>query len=1074
MAGLSPTQGQSSTYTPHVAVDSSGNAWLAGSIYQYSGSPDFPVTTTTPTGPNGSWLAKVSMTNGGNVIAVPNSVDFGTSIPVDVSSTVYDTANAQPPTTIVLRNMGSAPVTFSAVASPSYFAETDNCNGQIAAASYCTAAIAFTPPNDTPVTGVLTISSNGLNPSQVIPLSGQGSNAAFVQVTPATLSFGNQTINTTSAPQTATITNLGDEPANYLNTVYFNPAAGFNALTNCPASLPPGNSCQVQVTFAPNSSEVGVQTSTLYSPYNGNYSLAVSGTGVLPSGSGGTQSVALSATTLNFGTEAVGAASGAQTVYLTDTGSLPINFLAPTVTLTSSQGSAADFQVTSPGAVLPQAYTSSSVTFTPSVAATETATLTFPVAGSSTVYTVSLVGQGAANSQTLEFQPGNAIFPDQPVGTASAAQTFSLFNTGNTPFIVNRVLGLGDFSVSQDSCSGHSLLPATAPGYLAANYCFVSVVFTPSQTGARTGTLTVIDAASSTPQTIPLAGNGITAAGVFTATPSGLNFGAQVKGTSSAVQYVTLTNSGDININFTAAATTGDYAITNNGCPTPYTIPPGNSSCQIGITFTPTVTTGPDNGTLVLTTGAGTQTITLTGGGEAGTLASGLSPTSINFGSNEVGTNSNPVPVYVRNVGTEPLTFITAAAVTGNYLLTSDGCNTSGSGTLAPGQDCFFYVQFTPNASGTEAGTLTVKSTAGTLTANLSGTGTSVSIGTPTYINPPTVSFDQQAVNSISPSMTVGTYYGNSPPNFAWTGASVTAGSANFQLATGINAYNSCALGTVGDSTCLVNVVFSPTSAGYKTGTLTFTSTGGSYSVTLAGYAPPVSDTGYLSPSALEFPSQTVTTTSAYQQISLYNTGASAFTVGTVGGTSFGPTSEFQIYSTTDYCSGQALVPANSQTSGGGSCYVYVQFAPSGAGTRTGTVTFPVTYSDGTTGTFTANLTGVGVAQKNEAVLSPTLGTFPDTAVGSFNTSYIQYFYLTNSGNLPFTVGQLTSTNVVLGSTSTGDFTTASPYGYDSCSNATVAAGSYCNILPISSPEAQAPKRAPSPSRSPMPIQPRQ
>jgi MBG domain (YGX type)/Chitobiase/beta-hexosaminidase C-terminal domain/FG-GAP-like repeat/Abnormal spindle-like microcephaly-assoc'd, ASPM-SPD-2-Hydin/NHL repeat len=1037
-------QGQSSAFTPHVAVDTSGNAWLAGTTY--NGGPDFPVTTTTPTGPNGSWLAEVSMTNAGNVIAVPNSVNFGTSIPVDVSSTVYDTANAQPPTTVVLRNMGSAPVTFTAVGSPSYFAETDNCNGQIPAASYCTATIAFTPPNDTPVTGTLTVTSNGLNPSQVIPLSGQGADAAFVQATPASLSFGNQTINTTSAGQTITLTNMGDEPAGNLNLVYFNPAVGFNTVSNCPAFLPPGNSCQVQVTFAPNSSEVGIQTSTLYSPSSGYYSVAVSGAGVLPSGSGGTQSVALSATALNFGTEAVGAASGAQTVYLTNTGSQPLNFLAPTITLTSSQGSAADFQVSSSGGVVaPQAYTSSSVTFTPSVAATETATLTFPVAGSSTVYAVSLVGQGAANTQTLEFQPGNAIFPDQPVGTASAAQNFYLFNAGNTPFVVSRVLGSGDFSVTSNGCSGANLAPATAPGDIATSYCSVSVVFTPSQTGPRSGTLTVIDAASSTPQTIPLAGNGITAAGIFTATPAALGFGTLVKGTSSSAQYVTLTNSGNVPINFISAATTGDYAITNNGCPTPYTIPPGTSNCQIGITFTPMATTGSDNGTLVLTTSAGVQTITLTGGGEAGTLASGLSPTSINFGSYQVNQTTMWVPVYVRNSGTEPLTFSTAATVTGNFTIYTDNCNSGGSGTLAPGQDCSIWVDFAPMSTGPLSGTLTVKSNAGTLTASLSGTGAAVST-TPSYFNPPEVSFDQQAVKSISAPVTVNFYYGGSNPSFALTGATITAGSANFALATGANSLNTCSASQGSTTSCQVNVVFSPGSAGYETGTLTVTSNLGSFAAALSGYAPPVSDTGYLSPSALEFPSQTVTTVSTYQQIYLYNSGASAFTVGTVGGTNFGSTSEFQIYSTVDYCSGQMLAPADSQTSGGGSCYVYVQFAPSGAGTRTGTVTFPVTYADGTTGTFTANLTGIGVAQKNEAVLSPTLGTFPDTAVGGFNTSYIQYFYLTNSGNLPFTVGQLTSTNVVIGSTSTGDFTTASPYGYDSCSNTTVAAGSSCNI----------------------------
>jgi hypothetical protein len=1046
-------------FVPNVAVDSSGDAWLAGTL-STSTTSDFPVTTTAAPGPTGSWLAEVSMNNAGNVIAVPNSVSFGTSIPVNVSSTVYDTANSLTPTTIVLRNMGSAPVTLtSIVASPSYFTESDNCNGQIAASSYCTATIVFTPPNDTPVTGTLTVASNGLNSPLVVPLGGQGSDNGFVVPSPTTLNFGNVTVNTTSAPQTVTLTNIGDEPVANLDLVYFNnyystSLNGFSGVTNCPASLPPGDSCQVQVTFAPNESEVGPQTATLDNYYYYYYGLAstvsITGTGVLPTTSGATQGIALSATTLNFGTEAVGASSGYQFVYLTNTGSETLNLLTPTIALTSSQGSASDFQVSVPAASLtPQNYTDSNVYFIPSVAATETATLTFPIAGSSTVFTVSLVGQGAANTQTLEFQPGNVIFPDQPVGTASTGQTLYVFNAGNTPFLVDRVLASGDFSVSSTSCPGYSLAPATAPGDLSASgYCAINVVFTPSQTGPRTGTLTVINAASQTPQTIPLAGNGITAAGVFTVTPSQLDFGPLVMGTSSAVQYVTISNSGDINFNFTAASTTGDYAITYNNCGTPYTIPPNNSSCQVGVTFTPTVTTSPDNGTLLLTTSAGNQTIPLTGGGEAGTLASGLSPTSVNFGSWQVNSNTTWIPIYVRNSGTKTLTFSTAATVTGNFVIYQDYCGTASSGTLQPGQDCPIFVYFAPKASGTRSGTLTVKSNAGTVTTSLSGTGVSVST-TPSYFSPPAVSFDQQAVNSISAPTTVNFYYGGTPSSFALTGASITAGSANFQLASGVNALNTCTSSQGATTSCQVNVVYSPSAAGYETGTLTVTSNVGSFPVALSGYAPPASDTGYLSPSALEFPSQVVTTTSDYQTISLYNSGAAAFTVGTVSGTNFGSVSEFGIYTNNpsyDFCSGQTLASADSQN-GAGSCIVYLQFTPSAAGTRTGTVTFPVTYSDGTTGTFTANLTGVGVAQYNEAVLDPSLATFPDTAVGTVSTSYYQYITLFNSGNLPFNVGQLTSTDVVIGATLTGDFTAVSPNGYDACSNSAVPAGSSCNIL---------------------------
>ena len=183
---------------PYIAVDTAGNAWLAGSLNQSAETFDFPVTTSAASGPNGAWLAEVSMSSAGNVIASPNSLNFGTNVPVDVSSTAYDLANSQTPTTIALRNMGSAPVTLSSVvANPSYFTETDNCNGAIAAASYCTATVAFTPPNDTPVTGTLTIASNGINSPAVVSLSGQGTDGGFLVASSSSLSFGNVTVNTT-------------------------------------------------------------------------------------------------------------------------------------------------------------------------------------------------------------------------------------------------------------------------------------------------------------------------------------------------------------------------------------------------------------------------------------------------------------------------------------------------------------------------------------------------------------------------------------------------------------------------------------------------------------------------------------------------------------------------------------------------------------------------------------------------------------------------------------------------------------------------------------------------------------
>jgi hypothetical protein len=1046
-------QGSCSGYTPHVAVDSLGNAWLGGSLYQYSGTPDFPVTTSALPGTNGSWLAEVSLANSGTVIAVPNTISFGTNVPVNVNSATYSGT----PTTISLRNLGSAPVTFSSViASPSVFAESDNCNGTIPAAGNCTAQVSFTPGTDAAVNGTLTITSNGVNSPLTIPLTGQGSDTGYIQVSQASLNFGNQTVGTTSAPQTVTFTNVGDEPFGYMNYEVVSP--GYTLVGNCPTSLPPGNSCQMQVTFAPGVNQVGLAAGVLQNDYNAIQQVALSGIGVLPTGSGGSQILSFSGSTLNFGTETVGAASPAQSIYMTNVGTQPVNILVPTLTLTSSQGSTSDFQVSTFGSInmLPTAYTNFSVTFTPSTTAMETATLSIPIAGSSTIYTVNLIGQGAASTQTLELEPGNMVFPDQVVDTPAAAQTFYLENAGSSPLLISRVIASGDFAISSNGCAGFTIAPAPAPGDVVTGQvsnesCYISVVFTPTQIGSRTGTISIYNSSSSTPQTFALTGNGIVATGSLAVAPLLLPFGTQIKGTTSTQQPVSMVNQGNTSVTLTSLTTTGDYAINQaaTSCGVlPFVMGPG-SSCYTEVTFTPTIATGADNGTLVINSSAGAQTVTLTGTGEAATLSASVWPTTVNLGSIATQASSGYVPVYVVNTGTDPLKITAASTITGNFA--TGGQDYCANTTLAAGQDCVVMVNFTPTAPGARTGTLTVKTAAGNLAVALTGTGTSASLGTPTYFSPAMGTSDQQAVNTVSAPQTIYFTYTGTNPSFALNGASITAGSANFQLTTGINAVNTCSANLGSTTTCQVNISYAPTAPGLQTGVLTINSSIGAFTLPLTGYSPAVSDTGYLTPGSLNFGSQVVTTTSSFVSVILTNTGAAAFTIGSVGGTNFGPTAEFQVYAggAYDTCSNATLATPDAQNGTPGSCYIYVQFAPSAAGARTGVLSIPVTYADGTTGSFTASLTGTGIAQKNEAILSPTIASFPDLPVGQTGSTNYNFLTLTNSGNLPFNVGQLIGSNVIIGTTKTGDFAATAS---DGCSNQQVAPGSGCSVYTVFQP----------------------
>jgi Abnormal spindle-like microcephaly-assoc'd, ASPM-SPD-2-Hydin len=101
-----------------------------------------------------------------------------------------------------------------------------------------------------------------------------------------------------------------------------------------------------------------------------------------------------------------------------------------------------------------------------------------------------------------------------------------------------------------------------------------------------------------------------------------------------------------------------------------------------------------------------------------------LSPTSLTFASQDIGTTSAPQVVTVTNSGTAGL-FISSAAVpnTLDFTVVGDGC--SGL-TLAPGTSCSMSITFKPTNVGTRTAALVVSDNApdSPQRASLAGTGT--------------------------------------------------------------------------------------------------------------------------------------------------------------------------------------------------------------------------------------------------------------------------------------------------------------------------------------------------------------
>lgn len=138
----------------------------------------------------------------------------------------------------------------------------------------------------------------------------------------------------------------------------------------------------------------------------------------------------------------------------------------------------------------------------------------------------------------------------------NTSQTVTLHNNGAGILLINAVTATGDFSISSNNCQTS----------LAANSsCQLSVVFTPTALGPRTGTLSFSDWASSSPQQVSLSGAGLVAPAV-TLTTTGA-----VTGTHSGgyTMTVTIKNTGGSPANNVVlnAATLG----TTSGTPLPQT-----------------------------------------------------------------------------------------------------------------------------------------------------------------------------------------------------------------------------------------------------------------------------------------------------------------------------------------------------------------------------------------------------------------------------------------------------------------------------------------------------------------------
>jgi hypothetical protein len=346
-----------------------------------------------------------------------------------------------------------------------------------------------------------------------------------------------------------------------------------------------------------------------------------------------------------------------------------------------------------------------------------------------------------------------------------------------------------------------------------------------------------------------------------------------------------------------------------------------------------------------------------------------INPKALTFGDTQVATTSASQTVTVSNLRSVAVSVGTVTASAG-FTATS-ACPASLPGNTS----CTIAVSFAPTAVGAATGTLTIQVNGGSPTVSLKGNGVAPK-GT---LAPTSLAFGNVAVNVASAAQKVTvTNTGIGP----LTVSNITLGGSN--SAAMFTQTNDCASTLAVSATCTVNVVFTPTSNGNKTATLTVTGANGAVftpatvSMTGTGAIPSASRT----PSTLNFGTVPFKTVSSAQTVTLTNTSTVVplpVTAINISGTNPGD------FSQTNTCGNSVAI--------NGSCTISVTFTPTVSGARSATLTMAWTG-----GSLTTNLQGTGGPS---AALSPSPMAFGNVQAGQTVTKVVT---LTNNASVSLAV----------------------------------------------------------------------
>ena len=746
------------------------------------------------------------------------------------------------------------------------------CAATVGTGLNCTVLVTFTPTASGARTGTLSINSNNSLTPVAITLTGTGSGSAaapVASVTPAALTLAPTAIGATSAAQNVTVSNSGSA-ALALSAITLSNTADYTvAGGTCAAggSVAAGASCTVSVAFRPAAGVIGARSGSLTITHNAAGSpgtVSLSGTATAAAAP-----IASLTPSLAFGSVNVGTASTAQTVTLSNTGNAAL--MVGTITTASTEFNITGGTCAAGGSVAGAGSCTVTLALTPAAAGARSASLVITHNASGGQSSTSLAGTGVALNPVIGASPTTLAF-SETLNSASAAQTVTVSNSGNAALIISALTFGGAQSAEFQTATGTTCAAGSSVAPNAS--CVIKLAFTPTATGARSASLAIVHNAAGSPSSITLNGTGTTAPqAVISLNASALTFNAQIVGSTSIAQSVTVVNSGSAALVFNALTLTGTVAadFTRSGTCTATASLAAGATCSLSFTFTPGAV-GARSATLTIASNAsnGSAVLSLAGTGAAAPApAVSLAPGSLDFGNQGIGVLSALRTVTLTNTGSGSLS-LGGITATGPFAVTNN-CGAS----VAAGASCTLSASFTPSASGAISGSLSVASNAvgSPHTVGLTGAGVLASPVLAWVPSAAALSFSDASVGAAAVTRTL-TLANQGPGSVTlqqFTLAGAQAG--DFSLGSA----GTCAVGVAlaPGASCTLALAFQPGAVGARAGTLHVASNGTNPAdVALSGNGTSAAQPGItLTPIALSFSAAADVTSVPAQSFTVQSSG---------------------------------------------------------------------------------------------------------------------------------------------------------------------------------------------------------